>query len=284
MCDTLSVNTQLTKQFAAGFLVLVAVLLNWISYLDAAAEAYLAAAVTDNLIIYATARTLNGLISVIQSIQLSIGVGAGMGVNLGEMLDPLNDLIERFSSFVLYALAGLGVQKLVLVATSSLVMKVVTTIALIAGFFVWVVSGTVRHWTIRVSVLVILVRFFFVVEVGTVSVLDKLYFDHQKEEAHTALELAQEQLSNLRQDYMDAVKEGGIFSGTWNVASNLIGENNQQGVADLAASAVVELIVIMLMRGMLIPLLFVWLLIRCGQVLLTRSPGQGLAGAFSPDS
>jgi len=224
------------------------------------------------------------LISVIQSIQLSIGVGAGMGVNLGEMLDPLNDLIERFSSFVLYALAGLGVQKLVLVATSSLVMKVVTTIALIAGFFVWVVSGTVRHWTIRVSVLVILVRFFFVVEVGTVSVLDKLYFDHQKEEAHTALELAQEQLSNLRQDYMDAVKEGGIFSGTWNVASNLIGENNQQGVADLAASAVVELIVIMLMRGMLIPLLFVWLLIRCGQVLLTRSPGQGLAGAFSPDS
>ncbi|MBT4162152.1 MAG: hypothetical protein HOC70_03285 [Gammaproteobacteria bacterium] len=257
-----------TQHLAAGVLLLLAVTLNWMPDLDLAAETYLSAAMTDNLIIYATARTLNGLISVIQSIQLSISVGAGMGVNLGEILDPLNDLIERFSSFVLYALAGLGLQKLVLIATSSLVMKVVTTMALLTGFIVWVLFGTARHWAVRLSVLVILVRFFFVIEVGTISVLDKLYFDHQKEQAHTALEIARDQLSDLRTSYMNAVTEGGFFSGSWNVASSLIGDDNQQGVTDLAAGAIVELIVIMLVRGMLLPLLFVWLLIRCGQVLL----------------
>ena len=53
---------------------------------------------------------MNGVISVVQSIELSVSLGAGVGVNFGEVLDPLNDLIERFSTLVLYGLAGLGLQ------------------------------------------------------------------------------------------------------------------------------------------------------------------------------
>ena len=263
------VNSRLAIKVFAGLLVGLAILLNWNLQLDQAAEEYLSDAVSDNLIIYATARTLNGLISVIQSIQVSIGVGASLGVNLGEILDPLNDLIERFSAFVLYALAGLGLQKLVLVATSSAAMKIITTLALLLGFLVWLVRDNLKHWLVRLSLLILLVRFFFVIEVGTISVLDSLYFDHQREQAHTALELAQDQLSKLHQEYMNAASEGGIFSGIWSTATSLVGGDDQQGIADLTASAIVELIVIMLVRSMLLPLMFLWALVYCSRLLLT---------------
>ena len=275
-------NYRLMSQIAVVLLVILAILLNWSTQLDQAAEAYLANAVTDNLVIYATARTLNGLISVIQSIQVSIGVGASLGVNLGEVLDPLNDLIERFSAFVLFALAGLGLQKLVLVATSSVVMKTVTTLALIIGLMGWLIKNNPRHWLVRLSLLVVLVRFFFVVEVGTISALDTLYFDHQREQAHTARELAQDQLSKLRQAYMSAAADGNVFSGIWNTANSLVGGDNQLGIADLTASAIVELIVIMLVRSMLLPLLFLWAVFACSRLLLTapfRRVSESPAGA-----
>ena len=207
-----------------GLLVLAVLALNWLPNLDAEATRYLDNAIADNLIIYATARSINGLISVIQSIELSVSLGAGLAVHLGEILDPLNDLIERFSGFVLYALAGLGLQKLVLAATSSLVMKAITTIALIAGFVLWTLDHKKHDWLLRALTLVLLVRFFFIVEIGTVTLLDKVYFDHRKTQAHTALELAQDQLGTLRKQYMKAAEDKGFFSGIWETASEVIGD------------------------------------------------------------
>lgn len=250
-------------------MVLALLVLNWLPELDAEATQYLDEAITDNLVIYATARAINGLISVIQSIELSVSLGAGLAVHLGEVLDPLNDLIERFSAFVLYALAGLGLQKLVLAATSSLVMKVVTTLALITGLALWLVAREKHRWFLRLVALVLLVRFFLVIEVGTVAVLDRLYFDQQKAEAHSALELAKDRLGTLRQQYMKAAGDQGFFKGIWETASELIGDDQQAGIADITASAVVELIVIMLVRGMLLPLAFIWALIAIGRQLLS---------------
>jgi hypothetical protein len=103
-----------------GTMVLVGLIANWLPEMDAAARAYLDLSMADSLVVYATARGLNAVISVIQSVHLSFSLGAGVGLNLGEMLDPLNDLIERFSTFVLYGLAAIGLQKLLLLASGSL--------------------------------------------------------------------------------------------------------------------------------------------------------------------
>lgn len=240
---------------------LTALLLNWLPGLDDAAESYLADAITDNLIIFATARSLNAIISVIQSVELSISLGAGVAVHLGELLDPLNDLIERFSGFVLYGLAGLGLQKLVLVATSSLIMKVLTTLAIFGGLALWLIKPGSYPWLPRLVLLILIVRFAFIVEVGVIATLDKLYFDDQKTQAHSALQLAQKSLSNLSEQYQEEISSKGLVTGTWDAAGNLLGSDEQAGITELTASAVVELIVITLVRGLLLPLLFIWLVV-----------------------
>ena len=67
------------------------------------------------LITFALARTLNGLISAVQGTELALQP-AGVGVTLtpGEILDPVNDLVERFSWIMLGATLSLGVQQVLL--------------------------------------------------------------------------------------------------------------------------------------------------------------------------
>lgn len=237
------------------------IVLNWLPGLDDRAETYLSEAITDNLVIYATARSLNGIISVIQSIELSVNLGAGVGVNFGEILDPLNDLIERFSGFVLYGLAGLGLQKLVLLATSSLVMKITTTVTIAVAFIIWLWKDLMAGILIRALLILLLVRFAFVIEVGVIAGLDALYFDQQKDEAHSILKLTRNNLANLRQEYMHALAEKGVFGGLWETIETLVGTDEQEGMTNLAASAVVDLMVITIIRGLVLPLAFVWMLV-----------------------
>ena len=73
---------------------------------------------TNGAIVLAVARTLNGVISVAQGTEVALEPG-GVGVNLtvGQILDPVNDLIERFSAVMLVASSSLGLQNILLVMT-----------------------------------------------------------------------------------------------------------------------------------------------------------------------
>lgn len=73
------------------------------------------AALQRALITFAVARSLNGVISMAQGTEVAVQP-AGVGVQLapGELLDPVNDLVESFSAVMLYASVALGTQKLLL--------------------------------------------------------------------------------------------------------------------------------------------------------------------------
>lgn len=243
-------------------LALVATLiLTWLPELDRAAQDYLANALSDNLVVYASARALNALISVIQSIEISFSLGAGVAVNLGEVLDPLNDLIERFSAFILYALAGLGLQQLALTASSSIFTKALLSLALVTGFLWWLVAEDgLPKWAKKLLLFLLMVRFIFAVEVGVSWLLDKAYFEVQQQEALSTLDIAKIKLETVQDQYIEAADERGMFGSIWDTARQIVGGENQEGIADLAASAIVQLIVIMLVRSILLPVFFVWLM------------------------
>jgi hypothetical protein len=72
--------------------------------LDAAAERAIAA--------FAVARTINAVISVVQETEIGVSIGINTTLGPGQILDPLNDLIERFSTAALIAATLLWALKL----------------------------------------------------------------------------------------------------------------------------------------------------------------------------
>jgi len=113
-----SENQPTTWSFRDGLLVaLLALLVGLSSFtsIDQYAEEDYEVLFQRALVTFALARTLNGLISAVQGTEVALQP-AGVGVTLtpGEILDPVNDLVERFSWIMLGATISLGVQQVLL--------------------------------------------------------------------------------------------------------------------------------------------------------------------------
>jgi len=65
---------------------------------DQTATARVEESLTRALASFALARVTNGVISVIQESEVAVSpAGVGLNLALGQILDPLNDMVERFS-------------------------------------------------------------------------------------------------------------------------------------------------------------------------------------------
>ncbi len=147
---------------------------------------YQEASITSAFTIYGITRALNAAISMLQGTDISMVV---VSMSIGELLDPINDLIERFSWIVMMAIASLGIQKVLL---SVVVSKAANLLlgAAVAGYLVslWYKPCTKYR---NVSVKAISILFFIRFSLSMVFVcnytLDVYYFSDQKNTAQAAL-------------------------------------------------------------------------------------------------
>lgn len=241
----------------AGGLLLVLVL-NWLPGVDDRTHDYVSGATVDSLAIFAAAKGLNAAISVAQSFE----VGVGMSVSPFEFLDPLNDLIERFSGFIMYGLTALGLQKLLLAATSAIWLKVVFSVVVLAALLCLAWGATIPRLATRLLLALVLVRFALIFEVGLSWALDELYFAERQQQALVTLEESSQQVLNARQRYLQTRETGTWWQGVKSAFSFDIPAAEQSAVGQQTTTAVVDLIVIMLVRSILLPLLVLWVLVK----------------------
>ena len=84
-------------------LALLALLLGtWLAPLDKPAMQQVDAGLKRALVSFAAARALNSVISVAQGTEVSVEpLGVGVTLTPGQLLDPVNDLVEQFSNLML---------------------------------------------------------------------------------------------------------------------------------------------------------------------------------------
>src|SRR5690606_2502266 len=109
---------------------------------------------------------LDGVISVLQSGQVGAQVGVGMSIQPGELLDPVNDLVEQFSDVMLAVTVALGVHKVLLSIGGYWVLPILLS-ALAVLLVVVGLRGGAPRWLTQAFVLLLLVR--FAVPVATVG-------------------------------------------------------------------------------------------------------------------
>jgi hypothetical protein len=182
-----AISTRSFGTVAGTALLLCALALSWWGALDEAASARTHAALERALVTFALTRTLNGVISVAQGTQLAFEpAGVGVVISAGEILDPLNDLVEQFSWLTLLAATSLGVQIMLaeMFATTA-VNAVLSAVVVLSVAALWWRSD--RHAAIRSAVLrlaagLLFVRFAIVLATLGTGLVNE-HFLTQREEA-----------------------------------------------------------------------------------------------------
>ena len=102
----------------------------WLGILDAFSSSTLGDSLSSAGVIYGTARGINALVSLLQGTELDF---VFVTFSIGEVLDPINDLIERFSQLILIALGSLALQTILLNVVSDAIFNALLSVAALAA-------------------------------------------------------------------------------------------------------------------------------------------------------
>ncbi len=104
--------------------------------IDHRAEQYIDASLKKAMISFGITKAMNAVISFFQETTLVIQpLGVGVGVAAGQVLDPLNDMVERASWVFLASATSLGVQRIFLQINQWLAVSVLLNGFLICALF-----------------------------------------------------------------------------------------------------------------------------------------------------
>lgn len=247
---------------------------------------------------YAIARALNGVISVAQGTELAIEP-AGIGVILtpGEILDPVNDLIERFSWVMLASSASLGVINVLLAISAWVWLSIVMSAGLLLlAYLVWRGKTYARHSTnlmLKLVIVLVILRFSAPVVVILNDFIYQQFLSTRYQTAVSELDETRTRVSEINSE-QDVSTDDGTERSLMDQARALYESTAQhikrkldmeQNMADLndaatnASRAAIDLIVIFIFQTILLPLVFIWIIWYILKQVINRhlEPGKLLS-------
>jgi hypothetical protein len=281
---------RLRRWAMAGSLLLL-VLLSSVTTVDRYAEREYAALFQRAFITFALARTLNGLISAVQGTEVALQP-AGVGITLtpGEVLDPVNDLVERFSWIMLGATISLGIQQVLLDVGQWWGSRAL--VALVGLLWLWArlrraaaagdAAGevpTVERTLFQAFILVLFLRFAVPVAVLANEGLYHLFLESRYQQSQQVIESAGADLEQAALPAGDAEADpdadaeapglleslGRSLSGTRDA---LDFRQRLESVRQRAAEVIehlIQLSVVFVLQTAILPIAFLWVFLQLGK-------------------
>jgi len=244
------------------------------------------AALARSLVTFAIARTLDSAISVVQGTEVAVEPG-GVGVNFapGQALDPINDLVERFSAAMLVATSSLALQGVLLDMArwwaANLALALAAALALVA---IWRPSwlGPVgTRAAVRALSIVVFVRFAVPVFVLGSNLVFQTFLASDQQAANDALTVTGTQVEALAESSEGAEAPASEQS----LAERLEGfiddslqaldaRERMRRLAESVSGAVehmIHLIVIFALQSIILPLVFLWLFAEALKKIAARA-------------
>ena len=228
------------------------------------------------MIAFGLAKGLNAVISLIQGTELSFTpVGVGLNFSVGEVLDPFNDMVERFSWVMLLATVSLGIQKIILLLSSKIFIQVALGISVVLSLgFIWIKeikNSLFLSYSLKLFVLMLLLRFsaiifVFISQEFYTSTLQIQYTEASSVIENTKVEL--EALQSKSKTLVQAQKQEGFFGSVSSKYDKVIDSFNisrqldtLQSSIENASRNIITLITIFIVQSVVLPLLYLWMLV-----------------------
>ena len=239
------------------------VVCSWLGPLDTPATEQIDAGLKRALISFATARALNGVISVVQGTQVS-AQPFGVGVNLtpGQLLAPLSELVKHFSNLMLAASIAFGIQKvLISIGGYWLISLVLTAVAL---GWMWFHFRRVQPSALLSRTVVILLMLRFAIPLVTIGtdLLSQKFLVADYVSSQRAIEPSSGQVAILN----PPIPASSEAQGTWDKVKDWIAKGADvkmhfetlKKMMEQAIEHIVRIMVIFMLQTLVIPLLLLW--------------------------
>ena len=268
-------------------LFLLLILVNQSGPLDIISRDYTKAGLQRALVTYAVARSLNGIISVVQGTEVAVEpAGIGLIFTPGQILDPVNDLIERFSWIVLVSGTSLGVQQFLLEISSWIWFRLAVSIIVLAAIFIiWPASPGIfamRSVLMRLVMISIILRFSVPLLAFGNEILYRHFLEPEYRTSSESLRQTSLTLGDLNSESQVTVaapeKEGQsileqarrIYQSTAdNIQINARIQAFKQA-AEHISEYTINLIVVFVLQTLLIPLVYLWGILQVLKYLFTE--------------
>lgn len=182
------------RQFAVAA-VLIIVAISWLSIIDRKTEEYVDESTYEALAVFGTLRLTNAAISVVKSIEVDVVIAS---VQFGQVLDPIDDLIEDTSQVLKFAIASLFTQKLLVEILSTEFFKILLTVTgLLLITSLYVQEGRFSGFLLKTFALVGLARFLFVLVIFLNGMVDQAFVDDKTREEHQSLKGSSADLADV---------------------------------------------------------------------------------------
>ena len=257
--------------------------------IDSTSTQYIDAALVRAASAYALSRSFNAVVSVFEESHLQVQpAGVGISLALGEILDPINDLVERFSWVMLASLTALGIQKALVIIgpwfSVTILLPISLGLLLIGCLSIdpWAKRST--HLGYAILIAVILIRF----ALPVMAFFNQQVYLNVLEETHDkAIGKVSQEMSRLKkeipeledsqitsnhpppQNLWDKTKEA--LNRTLDQSKEIMKVQNKiQKLKEIASGLIdrlVDLIVVFVLNTIMLPLLFLGIIYKLGRNL-----------------
>ncbi|GHU28072.1 hypothetical protein AGMMS50256_09360 [Betaproteobacteria bacterium] len=269
-----------TKQWAVRFFVVTLVVLMalcaWMPSFTTKANEQVDAGLKRAVATYATARLLNGIISVVQGTEVSAApAGVGMTFSPGEILDPLNDLVEQFSQVMLMAMIAFGIEKVLLTVGASWVISLALSLIAAIWCLLHVQKKTEPRWLARLLLVLFVTRFAMPVSLMATDVVFEHFMASDYQESQEVLKTVQGEASELgtvaveeKQGFWEKLKSTTVDA----FAEARAKLESLKQAAESAVDHIIKLMGIFVLETIVLPILFIWALFGIGRSVFETPP------------
>jgi len=232
-------------------------------FLDSKGSEYFKESLKTLTITYGVVRALNAGVSVVKDSEIEVAPGGvGATIAAGEILDPVDDLIERFSSILLFSLISLGIQKTVMFMGVKLFFKILG--AGFLGIGVYFLTGKKILLDVGLKLVFFGVVFRFLLPITAVF-SDFTYNSFFKEGVLQSKENISHVVKLLKAEEISENQEESILEKLKNIQKSFQIEKKLEIIKDYSSKlidSIITLATAFVFQSVLIPVFVLWVFVR----------------------
>ncbi|MEN5387915.1 hypothetical protein ABE179_08260 [Aliarcobacter skirrowii] len=216
------------------------------------------------LIVFGSAKALNAVISLAQGTEINLPF---VVVAVGEVLDPINDLVEQFSLIMLASLVSLGIQKILLNFVSNDFFNLTFIISiLVFNIFLFLKFKnieSIKNMALKLTLILLFLRF----SIPFVAYLNEYSYDYfvkpqyNIEQLNETILNTKDEISKINLESVEE-KESGFFEKFRQKFDMTFYEkkvDEYKDAVDSSSDNIVDLIIVFIFQTIFLPIFYLFI-------------------------